>query len=100
LPNVFGVRLCGANAVEQYIARKISESIIPRDAEDWRFSQHVDPSIPYDLAGETKRLFQRLKPYRQHLEGFLDQMREDVDFKNLDLSNYFDETDAGFSGNL
>jgi hypothetical protein len=82
-------KLCGADAVKTYIDRRISESITPGDAEDWRFSQQVDPSVPYDLAGETKRVFQRLKPYRQHFEKFLDQMRGDVDFKNLDLSEYF-----------
>jgi hypothetical protein len=89
-----GVTLCGTDAVRRYIDRRISASTNPKDLEDWRFSQHVDPSVPYDLAGETKRIFQRLKPHRRHLEEFLDQMGEDVDFKNLDLSEYFDETDG------
>jgi hypothetical protein len=86
-----GVILCGADAVNQYIARKIVESVTSQDAEDWRFSQRVDPSLPYDLAGETKRIFQRLEPYRQHFDAFLAQMREDVDFNDIDLSEYFDE---------
>lgn len=86
-----GAKICGADAVEQYIARMVNESINPKDAEDWQFSQLVDPSIPYDLASETKRIFQRLKPYRHHFERFLDQVREDIDFKNLDLAEYFDD---------
>lgn len=88
-----GIRLCGADAVKQYIDRRICESITPKNVEDWRFLQQVDPLIPYDLASETKHIFQRLKPYRQHLEKFLDQLRGDVDFKNLNLAEYFDETD-------
>lgn len=85
-----GIRLCGAEAVKRYIERRIAESITPNDADDWRFSQQVDPSVPYDLAGETRLIFQRLKPYRQQLEKILYGQRDDVDFKNLDLSEYFD----------
>jgi hypothetical protein len=87
-------KLHGADAVKTYIDRRISESSTPNDAEDWRFSQQVDPLIPYDLPGETERIFHRLKPYRQHLETSLDEMREDRDFKNLDLSRYFGEDAA------
>jgi hypothetical protein len=89
-----GVKLCGADAVKRYLDLKISESLTPGDVADLRFSQHVDPSTPYDLADETKRIFQRLKPHRQHLETSLDKMRADVDFKNLDLSSYFGEEGA------
>jgi hypothetical protein len=60
-----GVKLRGADAVKRYIDRRISESTSPKDMEDWRFSQDVNTSLPYDLAGETKRIFQRLKPLRK-----------------------------------
>ena len=86
-----GRSLCGEDAVSQYIARKIGESDTSRDAEDWRFSQGVDPFSSYDLAGETKRIFQKLEPYRQHFDAFLAKMRDDVDFRDIDLSEYFNE---------
>jgi hypothetical protein len=88
-----GMKLCGADAVNKYIDRRISESITQKEVDDWRFSQRVDPSISYDLAGETRRIFQRLKPFRQHLEELLDQQGADADFKNLDLAEYFDDAD-------
>jgi hypothetical protein len=84
------VRLCGADAVKQYIDRRISENATQSDVEDWRFSQQLDTSIPYDLATETKRIFQRLRPYRQALENVLREMRGDSDYKDIDLSPYFD----------
>jgi hypothetical protein len=86
------IKLCGADAVKQYIDRRISERVTPEDAEDWQFSQQVDPLILYDLAAGTRQIYQRLKAYRRHLEDILNEMREDgdVDFKCLDLSEYFD----------
>jgi len=88
-----GMRICGADAVNQYIHRRIRENITAEDVEDWRFSQDLDPSIPYDLPTETKRIFQRLKPYRQALEDTLQQMK-DSDFRDeyadINLSPYFD----------
>jgi hypothetical protein len=90
-----GVRLCGADAVRQYIDRRISENVTANDVEDWRFSQHLDPSIPYDLSNETKRIFQRLRPYRQELENILLEMRSDSsygsDYVDVHLSAYFDD---------
>jgi hypothetical protein len=86
------IKLCGADAVKQYIDRRISERVTPEDAEDWQFSQQVDPLILYDLAAGTRQIYQRLKAYRRHLEDILNEMRKDgdVDFKCLDLSEYFD----------
>jgi len=85
-----GITLCGAGAVKQYIARKIGENVTPRDVEDWRFSENLDPSIPYDLEAETKRIFQRLRPYKNDLEKVLqEKMRYDPDFRDVDLSAYF-----------
>ena len=80
--------------MKRYLDLKISNSLKPGDIEDLQFSRDVDPSLPYELAGEMKRIFQRLRPYRQHLEASLDEMREDVDYKNLDLSTYFGEDGA------
>jgi hypothetical protein len=89
-----GLKLCGADAVTQYIDRRISENVTANDVEDWRFSQQMDPSVPFDLSRETKRIFQRLRPYRQALENVLREMRADSvygsDYKDIDLSLYFD----------
>jgi hypothetical protein len=89
-----GVKLCGADAVKRYIDRKIDENLTASDVDDWHFSQQLDPSIPYDLSSETKRVFQRLRPYRQSLENVLREMRGDStygsDYKDIDLSPYFD----------
>jgi hypothetical protein len=86
-----GVRLCGADAVKHYIARKISENATPRDVEDWRFSEQLDPSTPYDLEAETKRIFQRLMPYKNDLENVLaDSVKSDPDFRDISLAPYFD----------
>jgi hypothetical protein len=89
-----GLELCGADAVKQYIDRRISEKATESDVKDWRFSQHLDPSIPYDLSAETKRIFQRLRPYRQALENVLRAMNGNPDYKDdykdIDLSPYFD----------
>jgi hypothetical protein len=83
--------ICGLDAVKQYIERKIREGSTT-DAEDWRFSLQLDPSISYDLEGETKRIFKRLRPYRGALESVLKEERRDPDYKDIDLSRYFDAT--------
>jgi len=83
-------KTCGAAAVKHYIERKIGEGSSAAETEDWRFSLTLDPSITYDLAAETKRVFQLLKPHRWELERVLQEYRDDPDFKNIDLSAYFD----------
>jgi hypothetical protein len=88
-----GVELYGADAVNQYINRRISENVNAQDVEDWRFSQNLDPSIPYDLAIETKRIFQRLKPHRQAIEDVLQEMKTSDfkdEYKDIDFGDYFD----------
>jgi hypothetical protein len=88
-----GLRLCGSEAVGQYIERRISENITASDTEDWRLSQRFDLSIPYDLEAETKRVLQRLRPYRRELENVLQEMKSgpySEEYKDIDLSDYFD----------
>jgi hypothetical protein len=84
------IELCGSDAVKQYVERKIREGNSTMEVEDWQFSLRLDPSITYDLAGETKRIFQRLKPHRQALEKILQGFRSDSDYKDIDLSSYLD----------
>jgi hypothetical protein len=86
--------LCGPDAVKRYIDRKIRESESSKDIEDWRFSLTVDPTVPYELACETKRFFQRLRPHRQAVEKAFEEARSDAgrgpDYKGIDMSAYFD----------
>jgi hypothetical protein len=84
------VKLCGSASTSQYIERKIDRGTSAHDIEDWRFSLQLDPSVPYDLAGETRRVFQRLKPHRQALENIFHGFRSDPDYRHIDLSTYFD----------
>jgi len=81
-------KLFGAQPVRRFIDSKIAEALDPSDADDWLFIQTIQtyPSRSYDLAAETARLFQRLKPYRSELEKLLHQVREDPDFKDIDLT--------------
>jgi hypothetical protein len=88
-----GVSLLGPDEVGQYIARRISENVSVEDVEDWRFSQEVDSSEPYDLSNGIRRIFQRLKPYRRELEEVLQEMKNSNsrdDYKDVDISAYFD----------
>lgn len=98
-----GVELLSEDAVKGYIDRMISEaqqrcidqtisvSETEMEIEDLKFSQKFDDlSIPYDLATETKAIFNRLRPYKQELENVLQQMRGCADYKDVDLSVYFD----------
>jgi len=98
-----GVELCGEDAVTRYIDhmineaqnrftnRTIGESETKMEIEDLRFSKEFDDlSAPYDLATEMKRIFRRLKPYKQVIENVLREKRGCPDYKDLDLSAYFD----------
>jgi len=83
-------KLCGADAVKEYVERKIREGNSAMEVEDWQFSLQLDPSIPYDLEAETKRVFKKLEPHRQVLEKALQGLQSDSDYKDIDLSAYFD----------
>jgi hypothetical protein len=77
--------LFGAARVRQYIDTRITEAVNADDAADWRFVQDLVPSTPYDLADETRLIFQRLKTYRPNLKEVLQEVKEDPDFKDVDL---------------
>jgi hypothetical protein len=84
------VKLCGTEAVKEYTDQRIEDGSSVQEVEDWQFRQQLDPSSPYDLEGETRLVFQRLRPHRQSLENVLRDMNCDADFRDLDLSTYFD----------
>ncbi|OFV94621.1 MAG: hypothetical protein A3H28_00480 [Acidobacteria bacterium RIFCSPLOWO2_02_FULL_61_28] len=82
--------LHGAEDVRQYIDTKITKPDNEDDAADWQYIQGIDTSAPYDLAGETKLFFRRLKPYRSELEKRLQEMKNEPDFNGVDLDALFD----------
>lgn len=77
--------LFGCEVVRQYIDAKIAEFVTREDALDWECIRGLVASTPYDLAGETQRIFQRLKDYRLELEQLLQEVRSDPDFEGVDL---------------
>jgi hypothetical protein len=77
--------LFGADQVRLFIDRRIGESVTAEDAEDWKLIQQMDPLVPYNLANETRAVFQRVKYYRPELEAILRELRNDEDFKDIDL---------------
>ena len=77
--------LFGADQVRLFIDRRIGESVTAEDAEDWKLIQLMDPLVPYNLANETRAVFQRVKHYRPELEAILRELRNDEDFKDMDL---------------
>jgi len=82
--------LWGEKAVEEYIRQRIAGASTSDEREDWIFIEQVDPRSSCNLLAETKTLFrQRLAPCRPELEKALSGLRSDIDFKNLDLSLYF-----------
>jgi hypothetical protein len=50
----------GVEETEEYIVRRQESAILPRDANDWRFIQGLDPRMSYNCDLETRLIFQRL----------------------------------------
>ncbi len=53
-------RVCGVDAVKQYILRRQGIRLTDEDAEDWKLIETLDSSQSYDLENETELAFQRL----------------------------------------
>jgi hypothetical protein len=87
-------KLHGAEDVRQYIDTKMAKPVNEDDAADWQYIQGIDISSPYDLAGETKLMFRRLRPYRSELEEQLQKVKNEPDFKDVDLDTLFDGVGA------
>jgi hypothetical protein len=83
------IHLFGDGRVEEFIDQKLAEQIA--DAADWRFIRTLTPSTSVNLAAETKRLFERVRPFRSALEDALQQAkdRDNPDYTNVDLSPFF-----------
>ena len=79
------MNILGADEVQRYMARRICENVTVEDVEDWRFSQEVDPSIPYDLSDGISEIFQRLKSYSREFAEALRRMNSNFpdDYKDV-----------------
>jgi hypothetical protein len=91
-----GIQLCGEEVIRRYIDRRIDDRVTIRDVEDWQFIQQLDPSTPYALPDETKKVFKRLKQYRPELENRLQKMKGYgyPGYQDIDLSIYFDDEET------
>ncbi len=77
--------LFGADQVRHYIDCRIEGGITVQDADNWRLILQMNPSAPYNVADETTAVFQRVKRYRPQLEAILRELKNDEDFKAIDL---------------
>jgi hypothetical protein len=88
------VHIFGEQRVTQYIDERLAENITRNDvadAADWQFVRTLTSSSSVDLVTDTHRLFRRLKGYRSELETVLREKKDNPDFGDIDLSEYFDD---------
>ncbi len=83
------VHFFGEKRVTQYIDEKIAEGITDSDVADWQFVRTLTASSSVDLATCTQQLFKRMKGYRSELEAVLQEKKDDPDFGDIDLGEYF-----------
>jgi hypothetical protein len=74
-----------------FIATRIAEAVDEDDAADWRFIQGLVSSTSYDLAGESHRNFQKLKPYSREFERLLNEAKHNPAFSDITLRDLFDD---------
>jgi hypothetical protein len=79
--------LCGAKRVGEYIHKKIAEP--GEDVDDWQFVLTLKPSDSVDLVPDTRMLFNRLRGYRFELEKALQGEKDNPDFTDLNLNDFF-----------
>ena len=79
----------GGEHVKQFIESKIPHAVDDKDKADWQSIQSLVTSTPYDLASETRLIFQRLKGYRGDFEKLLQELKDDPDFNDIDLDDLF-----------
>jgi len=82
--------LFGAETVRQYVVSKIAGGVSADDAADWMFVLELVTSAPFDVARETQVIFQRVKASRSNLEELAQELKNDPDFKDLDLRTLLD----------
>jgi hypothetical protein len=57
-------KLFGRERVQQFVESKVAVATDKDEKADWQFIRGLDPLLPYDLAIETRLIFQRLKGYK------------------------------------
>jgi hypothetical protein len=83
------LQVCGEEAVRQYIDEKIREAVDENDASDWKFVRALQTSNSYELAAETALVLRRFLSYRHHLQNLLSEQKDDADFANLELAQFY-----------
>lgn len=82
----------GAERTRDFIDRNIVNPADGPDEEDWRFIRNIASSDSYDLQRETRRLFQRLAPYKRDCEAVLQERSKHIpELKHLDLAKLFNQ---------
>ena len=81
--------LHGEEAVNRYIDKRASEATEPHEIFDWGFVRELAPSSSIDIISETHRLFHRLGKYRQEVEETLRKVKNNPDFADIDLDEFF-----------
>jgi len=79
----------GVEHVSQFIESKIADAVDENDRDDWQFIQSIVIPTSYDLASETRLIFQWLMPYRGDFENLLKESRDDPDFNDIDFDELF-----------
>jgi len=78
-------------AISAFIDARIANAVNAADAEDWRFVQGLDPTLPYDLTQHTIEVFKRLREYRPALRALLPRITARPEFAGVDLSEFFED---------
>jgi len=81
------IDLFGPEAVSLFMQQRIAASSNQSDIEDCLFIQTLDTSLPYDVEGETVKLFRRLGPYRQDVEKTMAKHRSGPEFDDFNLDS-------------
>jgi hypothetical protein len=84
--------LHGEQPVSKYIDKRSAEAVEPHDVADWHFVRELTPSSSVDLVAETHRLFHRLIDYRQEVQGALWVKKDDSDFSDVNLDEFFNSS--------
>jgi hypothetical protein len=82
--------ILGNEKSDEYIAFRQTRATKPRDIGDWRFIKTIDTTLPYDVASETRAIFNkygRIPAYRQEMERVLATLRKMPEVRNLMLND-------------
>jgi len=84
--------LHGDQPVRRYIDKRSAEAVEPHDVADWSFVRGLTPSNSIDVVVDTHRLFHRLTDHRPEVEDALRQRKNDPDFSDINLDEFFNSS--------